>query len=86
MYSVPIYDAKNRFSELVAAVERGDEVSITRRGVPVAKLVAASAGEADADADAQRTRVAAALAALRKLREHVELEGNLKEIARAGLD
>ncbi|MDT3672007.1 MAG: type II toxin-antitoxin system prevent-host-death family antitoxin [Aromatoleum sp.] len=84
MHSVPIYDAKNRFSELVAAVERGDEVSITRRGVPVAKLVAASAGEADADA--QRTRVAAALAALRKLREHVELEGNLKEIARAGLD
>ncbi|WP_332674272.1 type II toxin-antitoxin system Phd/YefM family antitoxin [Aromatoleum sp.] len=84
MYSVPIYDAKNRFSELVAAVERGDEVSITRRGVPVAKLVAASADEADADA--RRARVAAALATLRKLRERVELEGNLKEIARAGLD
>ena len=29
MYSVPIYDAKNRFSELIAAIERRDEVSIT---------------------------------------------------------
>jgi prevent-host-death family protein len=36
---VPIFEAKNRLSALVAEVERGSEVTITRRGVAVAKLV-----------------------------------------------
>ncbi len=37
--NVPIVDAKNKLSALVAEVERGAEVTITRRGVAVAKLV-----------------------------------------------
>lgn len=37
--NIPIFDAKNRLSALVAEVERGVEVTITRRGVAVAKLV-----------------------------------------------
>ena len=32
-------EAKTRLSELVGAAERGEEVIIKRRGVPVAKLV-----------------------------------------------
>lgn len=84
MKAVPVYEAKNRFSELIAAVERGDEISITRRGIPVAKLVAASADTADAGAE--RDRVKAAFARLRQLRDDVALDGDLKEIARAGLD
>ncbi len=32
-------DAKNRLSELLGEVARGAEVTITKRGVPVAKLV-----------------------------------------------
>ena len=36
---VPIFEAKNRFGALLADVARGVEVTITRRGVPVAKLV-----------------------------------------------
>ncbi|MCA3381592.1 MAG: type II toxin-antitoxin system prevent-host-death family antitoxin, partial [Roseomonas sp.] len=37
--SIPLFDAKNRLSALVDQVVRGQEVTITRRGVPVAKLV-----------------------------------------------
>lgn len=40
MKAVPVFEAKNRLSELIAAVEHGDQVTITRRGVPVARLVA----------------------------------------------
>jgi prevent-host-death family protein len=36
---VPLFDAKNRLSALVEEVIRGSEVTITRRGVAVAKLV-----------------------------------------------
>ena len=36
---IPLFDAKNRLSALVDQVVRGQEVTITRRGVPVAKLV-----------------------------------------------
>jgi prevent-host-death family protein len=33
------YDAKARFSELLERVENGQELTITRHGTPVAKLV-----------------------------------------------
>jgi len=36
---VPVFEAKNRLSALLAEVARGGEVTITRRGVPLAKLV-----------------------------------------------
>lgn len=39
MRSVGTFEAKNKLSELLDAVERGEEVEITRRGKPVAKLV-----------------------------------------------
>lgn len=84
MKTVPVFEAKNRFSELIAAAERGDEVAITRRGVAVARLVAISL-----DAQTSETRgsgVKAAFAHLRRIRERIELDGNLKEIAREGLD
>lgn len=38
---VGVFDARNRLSELIEAVERGEEVVITRRGQPVARLVSA---------------------------------------------
>ena len=41
MKEVAVYEAKTRLSELLADVERGDTVTITRRGVPVARLVSA---------------------------------------------
>jgi prevent-host-death family protein len=39
MTSVGMHEAKTRLSELVAEVEAGGEVVITRRGRPVARLV-----------------------------------------------
>lgn len=39
MDTVNLFDAKNRLSALVDQVEEGQEVTITRRGKPVARLV-----------------------------------------------
>ena len=41
-----IAEAKARLSELVAAVERGEDVVIARGGVPVARMVPAAHGRA----------------------------------------
>ena len=38
---VSTVDAKNKLSALLSEVARGGEVTITKRGVPVAKLVPA---------------------------------------------
>ncbi|MEO6866166.1 MAG: type II toxin-antitoxin system prevent-host-death family antitoxin [Gemmatimonadaceae bacterium] len=37
--TVGAYEARTHFSELLARVEQGDEITITRHGVPVAHLV-----------------------------------------------
>lgn len=37
--TVGAYDAKTHFSELLARVEEGEEVTITRHGSPVARLI-----------------------------------------------
>lgn len=39
---VSIAEAKNHFSEIVQAAERGAVVTVTRRGKPVARLLAES--------------------------------------------
>jgi len=39
MDPVSVYDAKTHLSRLLAAVEAGEEVVITRNGQPVARLV-----------------------------------------------
>ncbi len=43
MSVVGAFEAKTKLSELLARVERGEEIVITRRGKPVAKLVAPGA-------------------------------------------
>jgi prevent-host-death family protein len=43
MTRVGMHEAKTRLSQLVMAVEAGEEVVIERRGVPVARLVAVEA-------------------------------------------
>lgn len=39
MHAINIHDAKTRFSKLVEAVMRGEEIIIAKAGNPVAKLV-----------------------------------------------
>ena len=43
MERVGIFEAKSRLSELIERAEAGDEVTITRHGKPVAKIVPAKA-------------------------------------------
>ena len=43
---VSTYEAKNTLSALLDLVEHGEEVVITRRGKPVARLVSATSPEA----------------------------------------
>ena len=85
MKVVPVYEAKNRFSELLAAVEQGETVSITRRGAPVARLVAEPAA-GKASRNEARKRIAAGFERLRVLRAGISLDGDLKAITREGAD
>ena len=68
MLTVGAFEAKTKFSELLDAVERGEDVVITRRGLPVARLVAV-AGRDEAE------RVAALLADIRETREQLGRTG-----------
>ena len=82
MKTAPFYEAKNRFSELLVAAEQAEVVSITRRGTPVARLIAepaAKSGKAEA-----RRRIAASFARLRTWRDEVQLEGDIKALSREG--
>ena len=65
MRQIGAFEAKNRLSELLVAVENGEEVTITKHGRPVAKLVPFTAHD--------QARVAAAIAELRGLRQKVRL-------------
>ena len=83
MTPVAVFEAKNRLSELIAIAERGEEVSITRRGVAVARLVAV---DRDAQADVLRqVGVRDIFAQLHRLRESIDIDGELKQLAREGL-
>ena len=67
MIEVGAFDAKTHLSSLLNKVAQGEDVLITRRGIPVARLVPAQ--------EADRSRVAKAIQRLRSLREGVELRG-----------
>lgn len=78
MRTVGAFDAKNRLGSLLDLVEKGEEVTITRHGKPVAKLVAL--GEADASAEAR-----AAAARIRERRKGVTLGGiSIRELIDEG--
>ena len=54
MQTVPVHQAKDRFSSLLQAVEEGDEIVITRHGKKIARIVR----ESDAvPSEAERERI-----------------------------
>lgn len=55
---VGVLEAKNRLSELIEAARRGEEVMITKRGEPAARIVAVGVETAEE----RRIRALAALA------------------------
>jgi prevent-host-death family protein len=85
MKEVAVYEAKARLSELLAEVEAGEQVVITRRGVAVAKLVATGPLRRPGAAS-QRQRVAAVFAQLRHERLGVTLDIPLREAIGQGRD
>jgi prevent-host-death family protein len=70
MREVGAIEAKNSLAALLDAVERGEEITITRRGKPVARLVPPAAAF-------DRATAIAAAARIRKRRKGVTL-GDLR--------
>lgn len=64
MASIGIYEAKSRLSELIEKAEAGQEVTITRRGRPVVKLVRVRRQKEEVPAD--RAEVLAEIKAFSK--------------------
>jgi prevent-host-death family protein len=65
--SIGAFEAKNRFSELIAQVGHGAEITITKRAKPVAKIVAVSSDDQAARQQASAT--------LRSLQKRYSLDG-----------
>ena len=57
MSMVSAFDAKNKLGHLLDLVEGGEQVTITRYGKPVARLVAIEAGHDRAEAHAAVARL-----------------------------
>lgn len=66
--TIGAFEAKNRFSELIARVGEGAEITITKHDKPVAKMIGVQADES------QSARLAAA-ASLRELQQKYSLKG-----------
>lgn len=65
MEEIGAFEAKNTLSALLDRVERGEEIVISRRGKPVARLVPSGSG-------ADRTAAKSAAAALRALMGEIQ--------------
>ena len=84
MRAVAIFEAKNRFSELIAEVEQGEEITITRHGSPVARLVCIATKVQRPRGQAQQ--VAAAMQTLHNVGAGVELGTSLLQAIGEGRD
>jgi len=77
MRTIGAFEAKNRLSELLQTVENGEEVTITRHGRPVARLV--PVGQSD------RQKVREAIEWLKETRKERSLGGlNIKDLINEG--
>lgn len=84
MKTVPVYEAKTRFSELLVAVEHGEQVTITRRGRAIARIIAAV--DVEVPAETRRQQVASTFARLRELRKGISLGMDVREAIEEGRD
>ena len=82
MITISLAEAKNRFSELVSRVQNGEQVSVTRRGKPVVNMAAAD----NASEPQQQAQVADVFQQLAAISANRNLSGDLKAMAREGLD
>jgi prevent-host-death family protein len=64
MKTVAVFEAKSRLSEILAAVERGEEYTVTKHGKPVARII--PSGQVDATWMADAKKLIARIKASRK--------------------
>lgn len=77
MANIGIYEARTRWSELIKRVSDGEEITITRHGMPVARLVPANG--------TSRTSAREAIEAIKQLRRGNSLKGlRLKKMIEQG--
>jgi prevent-host-death family protein len=86
MSSVALFEAKTRLSELLVQAQQGEVITITRHGVPMARLVAAEAAGGDALVDSQQRKVDAAFKALASLRAGLTLDVPIRQAISDGRD
>jgi prevent-host-death family protein len=85
MSTVGAFEAKNRLGALLDLVERGEEVTITRHGKPVAKLVAPATSETQQQKPFDKEAAKAAVEAIREMRKGVTLGGiSIRELIDEG--
>ncbi len=79
METIGTFEAKNRLSELLDRVQKGEEITITRNGKPVARLVA------PADDEERKEQARAAAERIRQMRKGVTLGGiSIKDLIEEG--
>lgn len=77
MRHVGIFEAKTHLSQLLDAVEAGEQIVVTRRGKPIAHIVPAP--------DDRREKAKEAVARIRALRKGLTLDGvTVKELIEDG--
>ena len=77
MEQIGLHEAKTHLSEIIAKVHEGHEYIITRRGIPVARLIPAEKPSRDAAREAFHRA--------RKLRETLSLDGlKIKDLIEEG--
>jgi prevent-host-death family protein len=89
MKTVAVFEAKTRLSEILASVEQGEQVTITRHGRPVARIVAANADESGGvpGTPGIRPDMSALIAAIKASRRGSSLEGiDIREAIEEGRD
>ena len=79
MRTAGVFEAKQNFSELIAAVEAGEAVTITRHGKAVVQMVPASAAARGAADRAEET-----LARLHALRQRIKPGPGWRELRDEG--
>ena len=84
MKTVAVFEAKNRLSELLAAVAHGEEITITRHGSPVARLVALDASVKSSPEQCQR--VSSVMQRLRVLGADAVLGCTVQQALQSGRD
>jgi prevent-host-death family protein len=87
MVTVPIFEAKTRLSELLVQAQQGEEIVITRHGVPMARLMPLEEQtRRGRKAMTQRRQVESVFDALEGLRQGVNLDIPVRSAIEAGRD